>query len=550
MADSSRGGVGRRGFHQENRTKGAAFPERDGGRSTGRRPWRPAALAALSWFAPGGALWAQTEPVRTEAEFVATVTDPQASAQRVRVAINRTVIINTSLPVSQVTLTGENIVRVEPMTATQFMVTGQTFGVAHVSVWTEGGQRHIFEVSVELDLELLNATFKDLDPQSDARATSVMGNVLLVGSVSSSDVAKRMEEIANLYISRLATKAVVQNHLRVAGEQQVLLKCTVAEVSRTAVRELGINGFLAGENFGDGFVVNQVGGINPFNIQAAPTIDAQLPIPFITGDNPLGGASTLSLGFPDLQMQLFIRALADNTLLKILAEPTLVAVSGETASFLAGGEFPVPIPQGGSAAGAITIEFKEFGVNLSFTPLVLPHQRIRLQVRPEVSTRDETGGLVTASGFVPAITTRRTQTTVEVASGATLAIAGLLRDEVRGIASRVPGIGDLPVLGALFRSVDYQRSRTELVILVTPEIVAPMHPSQVPEIPGQRITDPTDLDLFLLGALEGPDYVDDIELEDTGEEGADAGSEQTSRRSEPERLPLHGPWGFAALKSP
>ncbi len=480
-----------------------------------------------------------------EPEFVATVRNTLENAHRFKVPRNRSIIIETSLPLTRVDVVGKDMVRVEAPSAKQLLVTGENYGVTQVIVWTEGGQRKVFEITVELDLELLNATIKDMDPQSDARALSIMGNVLLTGTVSSATVAEQIEQIARLYLSRIGTEPDVQNQLRIAGEQQVLLKCVVAEVSRSAVRDLGINGFLAGENFGDGFVVSQIGGINPIPIGPAPGINVESRIPFLTGDIPLGPNPTLSLGFPDIQMQLFIRALANNTLLRILAEPTLVAVSGETASFLAGGEFPIPVPQAGQAAGAITIVYREFGINLLFTPLVLPHQRIRINVQPEVSARDEAGGIVTPSGFVPALTTRRVSTTVEVGSGATIAIAGLLRDEVRGVTQRVPGIGDLPVLGALFRSVNFQRSRTELVILVTPEIVAPMHGKQVPKLPGGDLADPSDLELYLLGALEGRTRSDDAD--------ESFGDDVASRRllpTSPELLSLHGPWGHENREKP
>ena len=483
------------------------------------------------------------QPPTNEAPLVATLRDAREQAQRVRVPKNRGVIVETSLPVARVDVAGIDIVRVEAATASQLLIQGQQYGITQVVLWTEGGQRHILEITVELDLELLNHTIRDVDPQSNAQALSIMGNVLLIGTVSSSEVAQQIGHIAELYVSRLSDKAQVQNQLRVAGEQQVLLKCVVAEVSRTAARQLGINGFLAGDSFKDGFLVNQIGAINPFEIIPPAGVDVTTAIPFITGQNALSTTPTLSLGFPDLQMQLFIQAMADNTLLRVLAEPTLVAVSGETASILSGGEFPVPVPQSGAATGAITIEYKEFGVNLSFTPLVLPHQRVRIHVRPEVSVRDEAGGIVTASGFVPALTTRRAETTVEIASGATIAIAGLLQDNIRGIASRVPGLGDLPIFGALFRSVDFQRSRSELVILVTPEIVAPMSPSEVPELPGFDIEDPDDFELYALGLLEGRPQAE-------GEEsGLDAEAIEASCpaqwKSEPSRVALHGPWGYA-----
>lgn len=495
--------------------------------------WAPVSTAAAQTAGAGGA------------GFSVSVTNPQASAERITVARRRQVVITTSEPVARVEAVGAGIVRLDLMSPTKLLVTGEAFGVTQVVLWTPSGEQRVFDVNVELDLDMLNATIRQLDPQSDAHAVSVLGNIMLMGTVSGSDVAQAVVDVAGLFVPRDAPEGTtVFNLLRVAGEQQVHLKCIVAEVSRSAIRKLGINGFLAGENFRDGFVVSQIGGINPINIQPTAGASILTHLPFNIGDVPISSEANLTLGFPRADFSIFIRAMADNQLARILAEPTLVASSGETATFLVGGEFPVPIPQSGAATGAITIEFKEFGVNLMFTPLVLPDQEIRLTVRPEISARDEARGLATASGFVPAITTRRAETTVELESGATIAIAGLLQDEVRGVASAVPGIGDVPILGALFRSVDYQRQRTELIILVTPEVVAPMTPEDLPELPGAALKDPTDLELFLLGALEGED-VTEAEQPAGGDLAADLAERSGRWRSDPGQLSLHGPWGAA-----
>ncbi|MCH8241212.1 MAG: hypothetical protein IH897_01220 [Planctomycetes bacterium] len=368
---------------------------------------------------------------------------------------------------------------------------------------------------------------------------------MLNGTVSSTARAQRMVELAELFlppaVAGATSAATVQNHLDVAGEQQVLLRCVVAEMSRTALRELGVNGFLAGENFRDGFLINQIGGINPINIGAAANSLVTENIPFLTGDDgiPLLSQSTLSLGFPRGQSQLFIKTMADNKLASVLAEPNLVAISGETATFLAGGEFPIPVPQGNQQ---VTIEFREFGVRLNFTPVVLGHQRIRIRVAPEVSELDFTTAIQIEGFVVPGLTTRATETTIELGSGQTIAIAGLLSEQVRGIASRIPGIGDLPVIGALFRSVNFQRSVTELVVLVTPEIIAPLEPHQRTPLPMDNRIDPDDFELYFLGRLEGTAGADATPGDDQH-----AGMRGTAAlvRSDPEERSVHGPWGIA-----
>ncbi len=484
--------------------------------------------------------------------FISGIHDPRETADSVIVAQGRSIIIETIESVERVDVTHE-IVRVDPVSSKRVMITGIEFGVTQVILWSESGKRYPIEVTVELDLESLNTAIGEIDPLSKAEAKSLKGNILLTGTVSSAESAEWVVEIASRFLPGDTSKVVI-NHLRIVGEQQVLLKCTVAEVSRTASRQLGISAFLAGENARDGFAVSNIGAVEPISIAPAPGFDIRQNVPFLTGTIGGTGASTLSLGFPRVQMQLFINAMSDNQLLRVLAQPTLVAVSGETASFLAGGEFPIPIPQGGSAAGAITIQFKQFGVNLNFTPLVLPNNRIRLRVRPEVSTRDETGGLLTASGFVPAIATRRAETTVELEAGSTIAIAGLLQDSIRANASRLPWIGNIPIVGSFFRDVTYTRNRNELVILVTPEIAAAMTADEIPKLPGEDILDPTDIELYLSGEIEGgiPSAGSEMqEMEQMESDEMESGDMQTSIRvkhaSEPDKLTMHGPWGHVQL---
>lgn len=481
-------------------------------------------------------------------EFRASVLDLSANSQRITVPIHRSVTVETTVEAQRADVIAKQIADVQVVSPTRMLITGEAFGSTTVVLSGTDGKQYVFEVNVELDLEKYNEAIKTIDPQSSAKATSVRGNVVLVGTVSNAERARRMAELAELFLPPSVegkTNTKVQNHLEVAGEQQVLLKCVVAEVNRSASRELGINGFLAGENFRDGFIVNQLGGINPINIGAAAGVPVTANMPFLTGTDgiPIGRNPTLSLGFPRAQMQLFLKAMADNSLLSVLAEPNLVAISGETATFLAGGEFPVPVPQGQNQS--ITIEWRKFGVDLNFTPVVLGQQRIRLRVAPTVSEPDLTAAVQIGGYIVPGLTSRSMETTVELGSGQTIAIAGLLSENVRGLASRIPGIGDVPVLGALFRSVNYKRSLTELVILVTPEIVAPLDAHQTVKLPQDGRNDPNDFELYAMGLLEGKSLGPC--------DGADCGSKckrngQSMIESDPDELSVHGPWGHVAGK--
>jgi len=477
---------------------------------------------------------AQTQP------FSATVRDLTEETQHIVIPLNRSVLVETTTETARADVVASTIVDVQPVSPKQLLLTGKSFGTTQIILWGEADRRSMLEVSVELDTQALQAAIRDVDPQAEVNVRSVMGSIVLTGTVSGPEEASRVVDIANLFLpyqSLDAGIAGVRNHLRVAGEQQVLLRCLVAELNRSATRQLGINGFLAGDDFRDAFVINQLGGINPINMGAAADALVSDTIPFLTGTEgvPLTTTPTLSLGFPRVQMQLFLKAMADNSLLKILAEPNLVCISGETATFLAGGEFPIPVPQGNQQ---VTIEFREFGVRLNFTPLVNAHQRIRLRVRPEVSETDFSAAIQIEGFAVPGLTNRSAETTVEISSGQTIAIAGLLSEEVKAFASRIPGVGELPVLGALFRSVEYRRNMTELVILVTPEIVAPLDGQQLSPVPGDSITPPTDFEFYALGMIEGgtPRSEDSPEVEDYSVSG------------DPNNLAIRGPWGYATIR--
>jgi len=500
------------------------------------------ALALTGLMMPAIAV-AQSQP-----GFSVNVRQIEHQLQRVTVPLNRSVIVETSAPAKVAKVVESGIAKIEGVTATQYLLTGVGYGSTQVMLWSESGEQQIIEVNVELDMHRLNELISTVDPMANAMANSVNGSIVLTGTVSGPEKAEQLVALASLFAPQDTQNPglLVQNHLRIAGEQQVLLRTTVAEVSRTAARQLGINGFLAGDDFQDVFVVNQLGGINPANLGAAGDVNVQGTIPFLTGEGgvPLLPTTPLSIGFPRIQMQLFLQAMADNNLLKILAEPNLVAISGETASFLAGGEFPIPVPQSGSAAGSVTIEFREFGVRMNFTPQVLGGQRIRMHVAPEVSETDFSNAIQIQGFVVPGLTQRRIETTIEVGNGQTLAIAGLLSEEVRGVASRIPALGDVPVLGALFRSVNYQRRETELVVLVTPEIVAPVDPQHVPNVPGEDYITPNDYELYALGLLDG-ETPPEASGEPVGAYRTEAQPKVAPLQSEPQDMSVRGPWGYS-----
>jgi pilus assembly protein CpaC len=454
------------------------------------------AVLLLAANTPGSAQDITTQASTPGPDVRISVRPAPTQSQTIMVPANRGVLVDFSVPIREVRVANPGIADVAATAPHQILVTGKSFGTTQLVVLVDGGQQQTFTIAVDVDFERLEASIRTLVPRAQVKASALMDAIVLTGTVPDAESAERIVQIANIYSPQ------VINHMRVAGVYQVLLRCTVAEVNRAATRALGFNGWMAGDNFKDVFAINNVGGINPVDISAAAGYSVSTPIPFGTVNMGVSPASTLALGFPRLQMQVFIQALRENGLLQVLAEPNLVTVSGQEADFLAGGEFPIPVPQSGTS-NAITVEFREFGVRLRFTPTVLSEDTIRLKVTPEVSEPDFSTA-VTIGGFaVPGLTQRRVDTVVELGPGQTFAIGGLLSEKTRAVASKVPALGDIPVLGALFSSLYYQSNESELVVLVTPELVAPLNPSQVQHAPGAGHIPPNDWELFGLGQLEG-----------------------------------------------
>jgi len=435
------------------------------------------------------------------AEVQFTVSKVSGAGQIIRVPVNKAVLVNFNVPLREVRLAKPEIAEVTATSPKQILVTGKTFGSTQLIVWLDDAEQRVFDVAVDLELDRLLASIRTAVPRAKVAAHALLDAVVLTGTVPDAASAQQIMEIASVYSDN------VMNHMKVAGVQQVLLRCTVAEVNRRAVRQMGFNGWIAGDNLHDVFMVNQLDGINPVNIGGVanfgPIGGSHAPaIPFGTDRQaglPLSARPTLSFGFPRVQMQIFIQALRENGLLRVLAEPNLVTISGQEADFLAGGEFPVPVP----SEQGVAIQYRKYGVQLRFTPTVLSESVIRLHVVPEVSEPDFTTAVTVLGTTVPGLAQRRVETVVELGSGQTFAIGGLLSERVRGISRKVPGLGDIPVLGSLFSSVDYQADRSELVILVTPELVEPVSPDQISSVPGTSLVAPNDFELFLLGELEG-----------------------------------------------
>jgi pilus assembly protein CpaC len=271
-----------------------------------------------------------------------------------------------------------------------------------------------------------------------------------------------------------------------------MLEVRVAEMSRSLLRRIGFNFAYISD------------GLNNFGISLLSNITRLPASGFPAASIVVGDRVNAIFRFTGAgaTWTTFIDALKEEGLLKIMAEPTLIALSGKTANFLAGGEFPIPVPQPSGVGTSITIEYKPFGVGLNFTPVVLSNKKISMQVAPEVSDLDFSKAVVIQGFVVPAINTRRASTTVELADGQSFAIAGLLNDNVREVVSKFPILGDIPILGALFRSSTFQKNETELIIIVTPHLVKPLNLAKQ-TLPTDQYIEPNDFEFYLLGALEG-----------------------------------------------
>ncbi len=334
-------------------------------------------------------------------------------------------------------------------------------------------------IRVNHNLTRIRQALSALVPANGVDIHSIDGSLVLEGEVGDPELAAEIQQLAARFVPE--GDALI-NRLEVTAPTQINLRVRVAEVSRSAVKILGVN-WESIASFGN-FVVGLATGVD-FISDAGAIIRPTEEIDNVVVDFAAGGTGIGAL----------LDALADEGLLTVLAEPNLTAVSGENASFLAGGEFPIPVPDGDGGFG---IEFKEFGVQLDFTPVLLSNNRISLRVRPEVSQLSAAGAIELQGFAIPALTTRRAETTVELASGQSFAIGGLIQNNVLHDVSKFPGLGDLPVVGQLFRSDRFQRDESELVILVTPYLVRPVNGDRL-RSPAEDYIPPTDLERILWG---------------------------------------------------
>jgi pilus assembly protein CpaC len=402
---------------------------------------------------------------------------------------NRLLILSEEI--GRIAVANPDVADLRVITPIQVLLTAKGVGSTDLTLWNRNNVPLVIALGVTRNLDALRGQVKELFPKENVSVTSVGDLVVLSGQVTDVRLPERIAEVARLHADKVA------NLVQVAGVQQVQLEVRFAELARSGLREIGVNFFHQDENG------RRAGGVT--NNRSAP--GAFLTVPGTTALNgrppliPVPGfdnAFTLFLSeggeFP---FSVTLDLLEQNSLAKVLAEPTLVAMSGQQARFLAGGELPVPLS---STLGQVSVDWKKFGIQLDFTPTVIGDS-IHLTLRTEVSDIDSTIGITVGGSFIPGLTSRQSETTIRLGDGQAFAVAGLLSDRVRSAVAQLPVLGSIPILGALFRSSDYQRQETELLVIVTARLVRPVAPHELPPLPTDyEATDPSNFAFFLMGS--------------------------------------------------
>jgi pilus assembly protein CpaC len=454
------------------------------------------------------------------------MSNPQTDVRSVKLGLNKSLVVDLPRDASDVLVSNPAVADAVIRTSRRIYLTGVAIGQTNIIVFDRAGQQIVsLELEVERDSRTLAAMLQRLIPGSAIDVELVSDNIVLSGTVRNAADARRAQDIANIFANggakaqggggggsastgsgggtSISISAVAQevpqsnivNLLQIEGEDQVHLKVTVAEVNRNAIKQLGVDWDL--ENVQLGEMVFSVATNSLFPINTSPpgssatgAIIDYFSTPVVGGEAGATTTARESIGAT-------VSALEQSGVLRTLAEPTLTAISGEQASFLAGGEFPVPV---GASDGALTIEFKPFGVALAFTPVVLSEGRISLRVKTEVSELSQEGAIELLGASIPSLQVRRAETTLELPSGGSMVMGGLLQDDVRQAITGIPGLKKLPVLGSLFRSRDYIRNETELVIIVTPYLVKPVARPMLAR-PDDGFSTPNDFEATFLGRL-------------------------------------------------
>lgn len=416
---------------------------------------------------------------------------------RIAIAVQMSLVKWTDQVITRISIADPELVHVDLITPTQIlMVAGKRTGTTNLIIWYGDEQAEVYDVNVYIPGSLTERIKQQLSllvPGARIRVLRGKDGVILDGEVNDQETLQRILSLVESYVPSYS------NLIRVRGSQQVQLEVKIAEISRSGLKQMGLAYLRSGSTGTTGlFSGGQAFGqalTESGERQASDAVIAELRSQALI-NSPFGSAFQIFLHAIDDSSLAILSALNGQGLAKILASPTLVTMSGQEASFLVGGEFPIPVS---NQLGQTTVQFKEFGVALRFTPTVIGNERITLQVAPEVSNPDFSLAVSSGGVAVPGITTRRGSTTLQLKDGQTFAMAGLLKEEISSVVNKLPFFGDVPILGTLFSSKEFQKDESELVIIVTPRLVRALNPSQIPALPGADIQNElTDVDFFLL----------------------------------------------------
>ena len=470
------------------------------------------------------------------------------AAGELAVPLNKSQVLRTDRPFAKALIGSPEIADVLPLSDSSLYVLGKKMGTTSLTLYDRSNRLiAVVDVAVGPDVISLKRQLSELMPGDQVGARISNDSVVLEGIVSSGPAADRAVQLAETY-----APGKVINLLSIGSSQQVMLEVRFSEIKRGALKDIGFSSFITGG--GDNGFAGAIGNGASLTPSLGSTVTT-VPLPgggttTTTTPNPpsitLGsiidsfGVFSRIFHIAGLDIDATFNALERKGLVTTLAEPTLVALSGETASFLAGGEFPIPVAQGGTGGeggnSAISVEFKSFGVSLAFTPTVLADGVINMEVAPEVSSIDPSASVVINNLRVPGLQTRRAKTTVELRDGESFALAGLIRRDFQDTIRQFPILGSIPIIGTLFRSTNFQKEETELVIIVTPRLVRPVRAAQM-KVPTDRAMPPDEVDLFLLGRTDTGVGVDPLHPTQPSPAGRPVG----------EMPPAAPPGGMAAL---
>ena len=392
-----------------------------------------------------------------------------SAAEELRLTVGKSVVIDYASDIRQISTSNPEIADASPVTTREVILHGKSLGTATLIVWNKEGQRYFYNINVEMSLDALRKLIKETFPNEQIQVQSSRESVSLTGVVSNLAISERVGAMASGFAKTVINNLAVNTGIA----QQIVLRVRFAELSRTQAAQFGVNILSTAFSQNTSLSTGQFGGTN------------------VTGS--IGGTAnptfTVSQALnifafrKDLNLGAFIQALQSKGIVQILAEPNLVTSNGKEASFLVGGESPVPVLQGGASGSSVTIQFKEFGIRLKFTPTVTMNKTIKLDLTQEVSAIDAAHGVAFNGFVIPAFSTRRASTSIELAEHQSFMVAGLLDNRDTESFSKLPGISSVPILGQLFKSRDVSKGLDELVMVVTPEITMPIGPNDVLPMP-------------------------------------------------------------------